>query len=72
MPQLSEENANEARRFITMVDEFYDRNVKLLMSAAVPIKQLYSGSKLAFEFERTTSRLTEMQSHDYLARPHLP
>lgn len=72
MPRLSEENANEARRFITMVDEFYDRNVKLLMSAAVPIKQLYSGSKLSFEFERTTSRLTEMQSHDYLARPHLP
>jgi len=72
MPQLSEEDANAARRFITLVDEFYDRNVKLLMSAAVPIRQLYRGSKLAFEFERTTSRLTEMQSHDYLARPHLP
>jgi cell division protein ZapE len=71
-PQFADEDANAARRFITMVDEFYDRNVKLLMSAAVPIKELYTGSKLAFEFERTASRLTEMQSHDYLARPHLP
>jgi cell division protein ZapE len=72
MPQLAEDDANAARRFITMVDEFYDRNVKLLMSAEVPITELYVGTRLAFEFERTTSRLTEMQSHDYLARPHLP
>jgi len=72
MPQLSEENANEARRFITMVDEFYDRNVKLLLSAAVPVLDLYTGNNLGFEFERTASRLTEMQSYDYLARPHLP
>jgi len=71
-PQFAEKDANAARRFITMVDEFYDRNVKLLMSAEVPIKELYTGSKLAFEFERTASRLIEMQSHDYLARPHLP
>ena len=72
MPQLSEEDANAARRFITLVDEFYDRNVKLLISAATPIAELYTGKKLSFEFERTTSRLTEMQSHEYLARPHLP
>jgi len=72
MPQLAEEDANAARRFITMIDEFYDRNVKLLMSAEVPIVELYTGSRLAFEFERTTSRLTEMQSHDYLALPHVP
>jgi cell division protein ZapE len=71
-PQLAEQDANAARRFITMVDEFYDRNVKLLMSAEVPVNELYTGSKLAFEFERAASRLTEMQSHDYLARPHLP
>jgi len=71
-PQLADEDANAARRFITMVDEFYDRNVKLLMSAEVPVNLLYTGNKLAFEFERTASRLTEMQSHDYLARPHLP
>ena len=72
MPQLAEEDANAARRFITLVDEFYDRNVKLLLSAEAAIPALYSGKKLAFEFERTKSRLTEMQSHEYLARPHLP
>jgi len=72
VPQLLEEDANAARRFITMVDEFYDRNVKLLISAEKPINELYTGRKLTFEFQRTASRLTEMQSHDYLARPHLP
>jgi cell division protein ZapE len=72
VPQMGEEEANAARRFITLVDEFYDRNVKLLISAAVPIDGLYTGNKLAFEYQRTASRLTEMQSHDYLARPHLP
>ena len=71
MPQLAEEDANAARRFITLVDEFYDRNVKLLLSADAAIPALYTGNKLAFEFERTKSRLTEMQSHEYLARPHL-
>jgi len=71
VPQLAEQDANAARRFITLVDEFYDRNVKLLLSAAVPPGELYTGQKLAFEFRRTASRLAEMQSHDYLARPHL-
>ena len=72
MPQLGELDASAARRFIALVDEFYDRNVKLLISAATPITELYTGEKLSFEFERTTSRLTEMQSREYLARPHLP
>ena len=72
MPQLAGEDDNAARRFVTLVDEFYDRNVKLLLSAAVPIPELYTGKKLSFEFERTRSRLTEMQSHDYLKLPHLP
>jgi cell division protein ZapE len=72
MPQLGEQDSNAARRFITMVDEFYDRNVKLLISAEVKIRELYLGELLAFEFQRTVSRLTEMQSRDYLARPHLP
>jgi len=72
MPRLSEEDSNAARRFVIMVDEFYDRNVKLLISADAPIKELYCGRMLEFEFQRTVSRLTEMQSHDYLARPHLP
>jgi cell division protein ZapE len=61
-----------ARRFVNMVDEFYDRGVKLIISAAVPLADLYLGSRLGFEFQRTRSRLEEMQSHDYLARPHLP
>jgi cell division protein ZapE len=61
-----------ARRFINLVDEFYDRNVKLILSAAVPLDDLYLGSRLGFEFQRTRSRLEEMQSLEYLARPHLP
>jgi len=71
VPVLDESVNNQARRFITLVDEFYDRNVKLIISAAVSIDEIYSGHRLAFEFSRTRSRLTEMQSHDYLATPHL-
>ncbi len=71
VPELNWELENEARRFITLVDEFYDHNVKLILSAAVPLEGLYSGKKLGFEFQRTVSRLQEMQSHEYLARPHL-
>ena len=63
---------DQARRFINLVDEFYDRNVKLVLAAAVPLAELYAGGRLGFEFERTRSRLLEMQSHEYLARPHRP
>ena len=52
------------------MDEFYDHNVKLIISADAPIEELYGGERLRFEFERTKSRLLEMQSHDYLARSH--
>lgn len=62
---------NQARRFIALVDEFYDRHVKLMLSADVGIDALYQGERLAFEFERTGSRLIEMQSTEYLALPHL-
>jgi cell division protein ZapE len=72
VPVMTADTPDSARRFIHLVDEFYDRNVKLLVSAAAPIDGLYTGQRLAFEFDRTRSRLTEMQSMDYLARPHLP
>jgi cell division protein ZapE len=61
-----------ARRFINLVDEFYDRNVKLIISAEVELKDLYTGGRLNFEFQRTLSRLLEMQSHEFLSRPHKP
>jgi len=61
---------DQARRFISLVDEFYDHNVKLIVSAAAPVETLYRGERLAFEFERTRSRLLEMRSRDYLSRTH--
>lgn len=64
------DNEDMARRFVNMVDEFYDHNIKLVISAEVPLLSLYSGGRLSFEFERTYSRLQEMQSHDYLAAAH--
>lgn len=72
VPAMGEQNADATRRFINLIDEFYDRNVKMLISADKPINDLYSGHRLKFEFQRTASRLTEMQSNDYLAKPHLP
>ncbi|HCI09923.1 MAG TPA: cell division protein ZapE, partial [Alcanivorax sp.] len=62
---------DRARRFINLVDEFYDRGVKLVVAAETPIEDLYAGGRLEFEFERTRSRLLEMQSQEYLAREHL-
>lgn len=61
-----------ARRFLAMVDEFYDRQVKLIISSQITIDQLYAGGRLDFEFQRCRSRLIEMQSHEYLALEHLP
>lgn len=72
VPQLTHLMENQARRFIALVDEFYDRKVKLVLSAAVAPAHLYAGTQLRFEFQRTRSRLEEMQSHDYLAASHLP
>ena len=71
VPQFDAGNDDQARRFIALVDEFYDRQVKLVLSAAVGPDELYKGTRLAFEFERTRSRLVEMQSAAYLALPHL-
>ena len=72
VPQMNTCREDEARRFIHMIDEFYDRNVKVAISAEVDLQELYGGEKLNFEFERTSSRLLEMQSQEYLARPHRP
>lgn len=71
VPELDEFKENQARRFIGLVDEFYDRHVKLIVSAERPPDMLYSGNRLRFEFERTVSRLIEMQSMEYLHLPHL-
>lgn len=70
--QMGQGTDDVARRFIALVDEFYERKVKLIISAAVPMEQLYSQGILAFEFKRCLSRLQEMQSQDYLALAHLP
>jgi cell division protein ZapE len=72
VPQFGATTDDAARRFIALVDEFYDRAVNLILSAAVPIVDLYAGTRLKFEFQRTVSRLIEMQSREYLARPHRP
>ena len=70
VPVFTADKDDQARRFINLVDEFYDRNVKLVLSAAAPLGELYAGGRLGFEFQRTVSRLMEMQSHEYLARAH--
>lgn len=72
VPQLSRETANAARRFINLIDALYEYRVKLILSAEVLPPELYkaSGGHEAFAFDRTVSRLIEMQSQSYLALPH--
>jgi cell division protein ZapE len=72
VPQFTPMTEDAARRFIELVDEFYDRGVNLVVSAAAPVVELYDGDRLRAQFARTESRLIEMQSEDYLAREHLP
>ncbi len=72
VPEFVSDKDDQARRFINLVDEFYDRNVKLVLAAAKPLLELYAGGRLEFEFQRTISRLQEMQSFEYLAREHRP
>lgn len=70
VPVFTPDKDDQARRFINLVDEFYDRNVKLVLAAAAPLGELYAGGRLGFEFQRTVSRLVEMQSYEYLGRAH--
>ena len=70
VPHLTDYLSEGTRRFIYLVDEFYDRGVKLLLTSEDSIIDIYQGEKLAFEIERTRSRLLEMQSDDYLQTSH--
>ena len=70
VPALSPQMEDAARRFVNLIDEFYDHGVNLVVSAAAAPAGLYRGERLRAEFARTQSRLTEMQSAEYLARAH--
>ncbi|MBE8596957.1 cell division protein ZapE [Xenorhabdus sp. BG5] len=72
MPIMTALNENAARRFIALVDEFYERQVKLIINADAPMELIYQGELLTFEYQRCLSRLQEMQSEEYLKLPHLP
>jgi cell division protein ZapE len=72
IPLLTDADEAAAKRFITLVDVFYDASVKLILSAAVPAADLYQGTRWRFDFERTYSRLQEIQSDKYLSSPHHP
>ncbi|MGB1088946.1 MAG: AFG1/ZapE family ATPase, partial [Alphaproteobacteria bacterium] len=71
IPALSPAKRNEAKRFVTLIDALYEKRVKLICSADAPVESLYPQGDGAFEFERTASRLMEMQSADYLELEHI-
>ena len=70
VPKLGAEKRDEAKRFVTLIDALYEAKVNLICSAQTPPDQLYTEGDGAFEFERTVSRLLEMQSPEYMALPH--
>jgi cell division protein ZapE len=72
VPQFTPDDENAARRFVMLIDEFYDRNVNVVLSAAAAPRSLYHGERLQAEFLRTASRLIEMQTQAYLAGQHRP
>jgi cell division protein ZapE len=71
VPTLSPDHRDQARRFVTLIDELYEHRVNVVIAAAAPPERLYPSGDGSFDFERTISRLNEMQSVDYLTRPHL-
>jgi cell division protein ZapE len=71
IPRMFADERDAARRFAWLVDEFYDRRVKLIVSAEAPVEGLLDPTAVGRDLERTVSRLIEMQSHHYLAQPHL-
>jgi cell division protein ZapE len=72
IPEFTWRDENAARRFVMLIDEFYDRGVKIVVSAAAAPAALYHGERLQFDFQRASSRLIEMQTQHYLAGPHRP
>jgi cell division protein ZapE len=72
VPRFTLRDRDKRRRFVWMIDEFYDRRVKLIASAAAPPEELYPEGMAAGDFGRTASRLMEMQTREYLVKPHLP
>jgi len=70
VPVLNENRNDAARRLVNLIDEFYDRHVKLIVSAEASPDQLYTGKRLEFEFVRAASRLMEMQTKAYLSAGH--
>ncbi len=64
---MSSKNDDEARRFISLIDEFYDRKINLIISSEKSIDFIYTGDILKFDFKRTISRLKEMSTKEYLS-----
>ena len=71
VPHLIAGMEDQARRFVNLIDVCYDANLKVIISAEVPLAKLYGGGQLDFVFARTLSRLQEMQSYEYLACGHI-
>ena len=70
IPELGPEKRNEARRFVLLIDILYDNAIKLVASAATDVDNIYPQGDGGFEFQRTASRLMEMQSAEYFDAPH--
>lgn len=70
VPKLGPEKRDQAKRFVTLIDALYDARVNFICAADAPPTELYTQGDGSFEFERTVSRLIEMQSPEYIAQPH--